>query len=159
MENETMMEIEVMDDAFNLEGAAAEEAATVAAEEPVADPDATVTEDQEAGCECETAEETECECTCSKKEALLKKCAEVKEACKNTAVRLKDNWKECGCNAYIRETTTYKVEIYKNREDTTPVDVYETEKSNGFSLKTVAIAGAAMLAVGCCVGKLAKLLK
>lgn len=158
MANESMMEIEVMDDAFNLEGAVASEESAAAPEALTADPDATVTEEQDAGCDCNT-EEDQNDCSCTKKEALQKKCAEVKEACKSKALRLKNDWMECGSNAYVRETTTYKVEIFKSREDATPVDTYETQKTVGFSLKAAAVAGVAALAVGCCIAKLAKLLK
>ncbi len=149
MEKESMMEIEVMEDAFNLNGTEEETELTAAP-----DTEADVTEEEIAGCDCETADE---ECTCTKKQVLKEKCAQVSAACKKTAGRLKNNWKSCGCNADVRASATYKLELFKKGETETPVDTYSAEKSVTFSLRTVAIVGASAIALGICVGKIAKL--
>ncbi len=143
MEKENMMEIEVMDDAFNL-NSAEEEAAM-----PVVDTEADVHEEEVAGCDCEEEVSKPC-----KKEILMQKCAQVKNACKKTAGRLKDNWKTCGTNADVRATASCKIELFKKGEEETPVDSVSAERSISFSLRTAALVGAAALVVGCCVGLL-----
>ena len=158
MENESMTEIEVMEDSFNLDGTNPEADVAVAPE--LAEE---ITEEASEACECEC--DCDCTCECEEEEVLkakdkfLKKCNEVKSACQKTADRLKNDWNECGANAYIRETTTYKIELYKNREDTTPVDSYTTVKSNDVSLKMLALVGGATILLSCCLSSALKHLK
>ena len=63
------------------------------------------------------------------------------------------------CYPYLKETTVYKVEVFRNREDQEPVDTFVTEKSQGFSLSTLLLAGGAALILSCCAPKKFKFLK
>ena len=150
MEIESMTEIEGMEDSFNLDGSNPEADVAVAP-----DLEEDVVEEVEEICDCVYEEEA----ALKAKDKFLKKCDEVKSACQKTAERLKNDWNECGANAYIRETTTYKIELYKNREDTTPVDSYTTVKSNDVSLKMLALVGGATILLSCALSSALKFLK
>ena len=101
------------------------------------------------------SEDAQCPC----KEQFLKKCEEIHDAWTSTATRVKKSLKACGGNPYIKETTVYKVEVFRNREDKEPVDTFVTEKSQGFSLSTLLLAGGAALILSCCAPKKFKFLK
>lgn len=104
-----------------------------------------------------TSENQETQYPC--KELFLQKCEEIHDAWTTMANRLKKDWEACGNNPYIKETTVYKVEVFRNREDQEPVDTFVTEKSQGFSLSTLLLAGGAALILSCCAPKKFKFLK
>ncbi len=82
---------------------------------------------------------------------LQEKYGEARSACKELMERLSYDMKETGYNPYIRSTTTYRYEILRKSTDEEPVDVFEFERTSGFSLRamaiTTALVGAAELAV------------
>ena len=82
---------------------------------------------------------------------LQEKYGEARSACKELMERLSYDMKETGYNPYIRSTTTYRYEILRKSTDDEPVDVFEFERTSGFSLRamaiTTALVGAAELAV------------
>ena len=77
------------------------------------------------------------------------KCVSAKETCCNTAERLVNDWKETAGNPYIKHTCINKVEIYRDPADETPVDSFETEKVNAYSMRAVALVGAASMLFTC----------
>lgn len=114
--------------------------------ESVADDEAVATEEEETA---ETA-----------KEKLLRKCGELKNSCRDTADRIVNDLKECDYNPYFKQTRTYKLEVYRNCNEETPIDVYETTDVKSFSARALAVAGtAAMLvafATNCAIKKILK---
>ncbi len=100
--------------------------------------------------ECPPASET------PSKDRFLKKCDEIYEAWDKAAKRLKKDLSACCKNPYIRKTTTCKVEIFRSREDTTPIDSFETENKQGFSLSTFLMASGVALLLACCMPKMRK---
>ncbi len=89
--------------------------------------------------EDETAEEVEE--TASEK--LARKCNEVKAACCGTIDRIARDLKETNFNPYIKQTRTYKLEIYRNCNEEEPIDVYETTDVKSYSARALVVAGAA----------------
>ena len=89
----------------------------------------------------------------------LQKCDEVYQAWSETAKRLKDDLDACGYNPYIRETTIHKVEIFRSPKDNTPIDTFETKKTQGISLCSLLMAGGVALILSCCAPKKFKFLK
>ncbi len=82
----------------------------------------------------ETAEEE----TATQK--LSRKCQEAKAACCGTIDRIARDLKETNYNPYIKQTRTYKLEIYRDCNDEEPIDVYETVDTKSFSAKALALA-------------------
>ena len=109
-------------------------------------------------CDCDAAvEETvyeaeACEApeqTCCYKELFVQKCREVTDACRITANRLVNDWKETDGKPYVKQTTMCRVDIYRSPEDETPVDTFCTERVKTYSARALAIVGAAAVAVIC----------
>ena len=90
------------------------------------------------------------------KEMISRKCREVKDACMSTADRLIDDWKKTDGKPYIKQTTTCRLDIYKNPDDETPVDTFYTEKVKTCSVRALAIVGTAAFAVMCTAECIAK---
>jgi stage III sporulation protein SpoIIIAA len=79
-----------------------------------------------------------------------------KSACKGMIDRLTYDLEQTDYNPYIRSTTTHKIEILRSAEDTEPVDVFEFEKTAGFSLRAMAITAAVVAVADIAVAKLLK---
>lgn len=96
----------------------------------------------------------------SKAETFARKCREVSDACRSTADRLATAWKKTKGRPYVRQTTVCRVEVYDSPHDETPVDVFYTEKTKGYSAKTFAVIGtvtvALMLAAECVMHRILK---
>ena len=99
----------------------------------------------------EIAEEPE-----SKKDLIARKCREAKEACRSTASRIVNDWKETNGNPYIKQTVITQVEIYRTPADETPVDVFRTEQTKSYSARSLAVLGAAAVVVACTVDCIVK---
>lgn len=67
-------------------------------------------------------------------------------ACSDVFERLKLDLLETKGNPYIRATSTVRYEILRSREDAEPVDTFEIRKTNGCSLRTLALAATAFAA-------------
>ncbi len=93
----------------------------------------------------EVAEETVEEETATQK--LSRKCNEVKAACCGTIDRIARDLKETNYNPYIKQTRTYKLEIYRNCNDEEPIDVYETVDVKSYSARAMVVASAAAAAL------------
>ena len=77
-------------------------------------------------------------------ERLTRKCDEVKNACCGFIDRMARDLKECNYNPYIKQTRTYKLEVFRSANETDePIDVYETTDEKAFSARSLLIAGAA----------------
>lgn len=147
MENENM---NLMEEEVTAEEITVEEPVVEEVEEVVADEASDVDED--------VATEEEPEETASEK--LARKFGEVKAACCGTIDRIAHDLKETNYNPYIKQTRTYKLEIFRNCNDEEPIDVYETTDVKSFSAKALAVAGtAAMLLMFATNGVVKKLLK
>lgn len=72
--------------------------------------------------------------------SIAEKCREIKELCAKTANRLAEDWRETNGNPYIRQTHTCKIEIFRNPNDETPVDSFQTTDVKSYSLRALAIA-------------------
>ena len=92
-------------------------------------------------------------CVC---DSLQAKCDEVRTACKDVISRLSNAMEQTNSNPYIRSTTTYKYEILKKSTDTEPVDVFEFQRTTGFSLRAMAITTVLVAAADVAVAKLIK---
>jgi len=138
-----------------VEGTPAEEEIVIeySVEEPLTVP--TVDEDlfdapaDDFGFEIEDEEETACD-------PLQTKCDEIRAACRDTVSRLARDLKETNYNPYIRSTTTYRYEILKKSTDEEPIDVFEFQRTSGFSLRAMAITTALVAAADVAVGKFLK---
>ena len=84
------------------------------------------------------------------------KCDEVRLACKDVIQRISNDLEQTNYNPYIRSTTTYRYEILKKSTDTEPIDVFEFQRTSGFSLRAMAITTALVAAADVAVGKFLK---
>ncbi|MBQ9774144.1 MAG: hypothetical protein IJW30_05720 [Clostridia bacterium] len=140
-------------------------------EEPTAPVEETCecTAEEASACEdtceetCEDTCECECECECKTENAakkMARKCAEAKQACCGSIARVARNLRESNYNPYIKQTRTYKLEIYRNCNEDEPIDVYETVDEKSFSACALAVATAAtaalVIATKCIAKKLFK---
>ena len=80
------------------------------------------------------------------------KCDELRTVCRDTAQRISKDLKETNYNPYIRSTTTYRYEILKKSTDTEPIDVFEFQRTKGYSLRAMAITTALVAAADIAVG-------
>ena len=90
------------------------------------------------------------------KDNIQEKCDAAKSACKGLIERLSYDMEQTDYNPYIRSTTTRKIEILRSAEDTEPVDVFEFEKTAGFSLRAMAITAAVVAVADIAVAKILK---
>ncbi len=107
--------------------------------------------DDEFGFEVEGEEKPASAC-----DTLQAKCDEVRTACKDVMRRLSNDMEQTNYNPYIRSTTTYRYEILKKSTDTEPIDVFEFQRTRGFSLRAMAITTVLVAAADVAVGKLLK---
>lgn len=120
------------------------------ASEPVVDEtlfDAVAEEDFDFDVEAEDA---------TPSDPILSKCEELRSACKDMVQRISKDLEATNYNPYIRSTTTYKYEILKKSTDTEPVDVFEFQKTSGYSLRAMAITTALVAAADVAVGRFLK---
>ena len=73
---------------------------------------------------------------------MQEKYTEARTACKDMMDRLAYDMEQTNYNPYIRTTITRKYEILRSSSDTEPVDVFEFEKTSGFSLRAMALTSA-----------------
>ena len=92
----------------------------------------------------------------SKKEMLIRKCMEAKQACAGTAARLVEDWQKTGGNPYIKQTHITQVDIYCSPDDEEPIDTFRTERVKSYSARSLAIFGAAAAVVVCTVDQIMK---
>ena len=97
----------------------------------------------------ETAEETATQ-------KLSRKCNEVNAACCGTIDRIARDLKETNFNPYIKQTRTYKLEIYRTCNDEEPIDVYETTDVKSYSARAMVVATAAAAALMFATDRLVK---
>lgn len=87
---------------------------------------------------------------------LSRKCNEVKAACCGTIDRIARDLKETKFNPYIKQTRTYKLEIYRTCNDEEPIDVYETTDVKSYSARAMVVATAAAAALMFATDRLVK---
>lgn len=87
---------------------------------------------------------------------LSRKCNEVKAACYGTIDRIARDLKETNFNPYIKQTRTYKLEIYRTCNDEEPIDVYETTDVKSYSARAMVVATAAAAALMFATDRLVK---
>ena len=87
---------------------------------------------------------------------LQAKCDEIRAVCRDTVSRVVSDLKATNYNPYIRSTTTYRYEIMKKSTDEEPIDVFEFQRTSGFSLRAMAITTALVAAADLAVGKFIK---
>ena len=87
---------------------------------------------------------------------LKAKCDELRATCKDVVARLSSDLEQTNYNPYIRSTTTYRYEILKKSTDTEPVDVFEFQRTSGFSLRAMAITSALVAAADVAVSSFVK---
>ena len=88
------------------------------------------------------------------KDLFLQKCNEIYEEWDKTTSRLKKDWVACNGNPYIRETKIHRIEIFRNPNDTQPVDTFENKKVQGASLSTILMASGVALLLSCIPSKI-----
>lgn len=89
-------------------------------------------------------------------DGIAEKCKEIKELCLKTANRLADDWRETNGNPYIRQTHTYKVEVFRKPGDTTPVDTFQMTDVKSYSLRALALATGIATVLFCASGNIVK---
>ena len=87
---------------------------------------------------------------------ISQKCRELKAICKQTVSRIADDWRETNGNPYIRQTTTYKVEIFRNPNDETPIDTFQKTDVKSYSFRALAIATGVAAVIFCASGSIIK---
>ena len=92
----------------------------------------------------------------SAQDQIAQKCREIKELCAKTASRLADDWRETNGNPYIRQTHTTKIEIFRNPNDETPVDTFQTTDVKSYSLRALALATGIASILFCASGNLVR---
>lgn len=100
----------------------------------------------------ETTEETVEEESATEK--LSRKCEEVKTACCSTIDRIVYDLKETNFNPYIKQTRITRVEIFRNCNEETPIDSFETTDVKSYSAKAFLVASAATALLVAASGKL-----
>ena len=75
------------------------------------------------------------------------RCEKAKCACREVVARLKNDLKATNGNPYIRATSSVRYEILRTPGDEEPLDSFEFHKTNGCSLRTLAIAATILAAV------------
>lgn len=90
------------------------------------------------------------------RDEIQEKYAEARTACKGMMERISNDMEQTNYNPYIRSTTTYRYEILRKSGDTEPVDVFEFERSSGFSLRAMAITSALVAVADIALAKLLK---
>ena len=110
--------------------------------------------------EAEACEEAAEEAVETAKAKLARKCCEAKAACCGSIARVARTLKETNYNPYIKQTRSYKVEIYRDCTEEELVDSYETTDVKSFSACALAVATAAtaalVIATKCVAKKLIK---
>ena len=97
----------------------------------------------------ETAEKKRC-CICGK---FSERYQSAQKACKSAWDRLAQDLKESDGNPYIRATSSFRYEIYRNADDTEPIDTFRFERSNGCSLRALALATSLLVAANLAIKK------
>ena len=87
---------------------------------------------------------------------IAQKCREIKNFCEKAANRLAEDWRETNGNPYIRQTHTTKIEIFRNPNDETPVDSFQTTDVKSYSLRALAIAAGITAVLFCASGNIVK---
>ena len=90
------------------------------------------------------------------RDQIAQKCREIKELCTKAANRLAEDWRETNGNPYIRQTHTCKIEIFRNPNDETPVDSFQTTDVKSYSLRALAIATGVASILFCASGSIVK---
>ncbi|MBQ9807011.1 MAG: hypothetical protein IJW49_10985 [Clostridia bacterium] len=112
--------------------------------------------DEESICNCESNERVtpyysdsaNGHCAgCKGASTVKQRCKKIKKSCCDTFDRLKKDWKSCGATPYIKQTRTCRTELYKSKNDTKPIDSFQTERTKACSLQTLALLGAGLLIV------------
>ena len=89
-------------------------------------------------------------CICGK---FTERYQSAQKACKSTWDRLAQDLKESGGNPYIRSTSYFRYDIYRNADDGEPIDTFLFEKSNGCSLRALALATSLLVAANLAIKK------
>ena len=137
-------------EAFEIEDLAAETLET-----PEMDEELFEIAEEDFGFEIEE-EETEAAPEVAPVDPLQAKCNEIRNACRDTISRIAYDLKETNYNPYIRSTTTYRYEIMKKSTDEQPVDVFEFQRTSGFSIRAMAITTALVAAADLATRKILK---
>ena len=90
----------------------------------------------------------------SPSEKIARKCEEVKTACCSTIDRIVYDLKETNFNPYIKQTRITRVEIFRNCNEETPIDSFETTDVKSYSAKAFLVASAATALLVAASGKL-----
>ncbi len=110
--------------------------------------------DEESFCNCESNErvtpyysdQANGHCAGCKGDTTVKQgYKKIKKTCCDTFHRLKKDWKACGGKAYIKQTSTCRVELYKSKNDAKPFDSFQTERTKTCTLQTLALLGVGFL--------------
>lgn len=99
------------------------------------------------------AEETAEKKRCCVLEKFAERYQSAQKACKGTWDRLAQDLKESGGNPYIRATSSFRYDIYRNADDEEPIDTFLFEKTNGCSLRALALATSLFVAANLAIKK------
>jgi hypothetical protein len=81
----------------------------------------------------------------TEKKTVSDHCKTFKSRCQNMASRLKKDWKACGKNPYIKQKASCRIELYRAKQDTQPIDSFEAKSEKSYPLRTVALLGIGVL--------------
>ena len=94
----------------------------------------------------QTAEETDREEKSGIREDFSNRYQAAQKACKSTLERLARDLKEANGNPYIRATSSFRYDIYRTANDEEPIDTFVFEKTNGCTLRALALAASLLAA-------------
>ncbi len=66
---------------------------------------------------------------------------------RNQLQRLKNDFLKAGNNPYIRREHTCRINLYRQKDDTEPIDSFEANTSHGFSARAILLLGASLLGI------------
>ncbi len=90
-----------------------------------------------------------------KKKRISDECRRIGRICRTTASRIKADWKQTDGGPYLKQSASYRLELYKDRDSDTPVDRFSVEKTNTCALRTLLLAAAGTVATMCVLGCIA----
>ena len=66
---------------------------------------------------------------------------------RNQLQRLKNDFLKAGNNPYIKRDHTCHINLYRQKDDTEPIDSFEANTSHGFSARAILLLGASLLGI------------
>jgi len=102
--------------------------------------------EEQSFCNCENTERItnyQADCNAHIAECLRDEQTPKRYKLKRAYKRLADDLRACNGNPYLKDTLSYRVELYKDPQDSEPVDHFQLQKSKRCSLRTLGLLASA----------------